>query len=244
MKMSSTGISNAQIDPFASLPEGVTGDVARSAIADLVKGDGVSLTDANIALQARGLAPLAANSKDYALVQFDKLTNDSAFQKRALDGDPEALAQMFTATLRLQQAKGALADRPMTANEYDLRVAQYLPPETAPDKVQAYSDGLADFVSLIGLPAENAKALVADHFAALNATAGMDPEQLNAYGDEQMGALRSALGDDVETLLRDASKVLSTKAGRELNLLAIARSNGARAALGMYFQAQVLAARK
>ena len=95
---------------------------------------------------------------------------------------------------------------------------------------------LTGLASSIGMPAASAASLAEDHFQALRETAGLSAEQASAYGEKELASLHAAIGDGAEAKLAEASKTLSAKSGRKLDLNAIARTNSARVAVNLYFQ--------
>ena len=231
------------IDPLAGVPPNASPEVARDHAAVIVKGRGVTIEQANAALVARGLAPLTANSAEMAEATRDALLNDSDFAARYLKGDPEAVAQLYQADLRVKGAAGKLTDRNLAPRDYNnLKVAPHMP-DAKPENVQAYGDGLAKLGSAIQLPKENLQALTDAHFAAMKATDGMTADERSTYAQDQTTTLHNALGADAEAQIAAATKTL-TAAGRPLDIAAIVKSNGAEAALILVHQAQVLARQK
>jgi hypothetical protein len=236
-------MENLTIDALAGLSAELPADTARDHAAALVKGGGVTLEAANASLAARGAAPLAANSREVAEASRAALLNDGAFTARYSQGDPEAIAKLFQADLRVQQSSGKLTDRPVTPGDYNLRVAPHMP-DADPAKVQAYSEELSKLAASIQLPKESAQALVEDHFAAVSATDGKTAEEQAQYSQRETAALHQALGPNAEERIKAASTVLTKTSGRTLDLAKIVASNGASVALNFIFQADVLAKRK
>jgi hypothetical protein len=236
-------MENVSLDPLAGLspelPEGTTRDHA----AALVKGGAVTLDAANAALTARGAAPLAANSREVAEIARAALLNDSAFTARYGHGDPEAIAKLFQADLRVQQTSGKLTDRPAIPGDYDLRVAPHMP-DAPPAEVLTYGEELSKLAASVQLPKASAQALVDDHFAAVSATAGMSAEEQGQYAQQETAALHQALGPKAEERMKAASIVLTKTSGRNLDLAKIVASNGASVALTLLHQAEVLGQQK
>jgi len=231
------------IDPLAGLPAELPENVARDHAAALVKGGGVTLEAANASLAARNAAPLAANSRDVAEASRAALLNDSAFVARYSEGDPEAIAKLFQADIRVAQANGKLTDRPIAPGDYTLRVARHLSDAPA-ETVQQYAGELASLAAAVQLPKESARALVDDHFAAVKATAGMSAEEQGHYAQRETAMLHAALGPNAEQQINVASDTLSKASGRTLDLAKIVCSNGASVALTLLQQAEVLAKQK
>jgi hypothetical protein len=247
--MSSAGLSNVPIDPLAGIDPTTPQDVQREIVSKIVLGDGMSVVDANALLSAKGFQPLNVNSVDYAQARKTALINDSAFIRAYGDADPDAIAALYQADLRISQARGNLTDRPTSPNDptFDgLRrtVAESLPSDSKVENVVEYSGDLATLASSIGLYGEGANTLAADHFQAIRDTAALTPEELAAYGERETATLHAAIGEGADQKLKDASKVLSDKSGRKLDLSAIVKSNGARVAVNLYFAALNIAAAK
>jgi len=231
------------IDPLAGLSPELPESTARDHAAALVKGGGVSLEAANAALTVRGAAPLAANTREVAEAARTALLNDSAFVARYSAGDPEAIAKLFQADLRVQQSSGKLTDRPAAPADYSFNVAAHMPDAPA-ENVQNYAGELAKLAAAVQLPKESAQALVDDHFSAVKATAGMSGEEKAQFGQREMAALHNVLGADAEARIKAASETLARTSGRKLDIAAIVQSNGASVALTLIHQADVLARRK
>jgi hypothetical protein len=227
------------IDPLAGLAPELPETTARDHAAALVKGGGVSLEAANAALARRNAAPLTANSREFAETARTALLNDSAFVARYSAGDPEAIAKLFQADLKVQQSSGKLTDRPTAPSDYNLRVAPHLP-DAPPDNVQHYGDELSKLAASIQLPAASAQALVDDHFAAVNATAGMSAEEEGQFAQRETAMLHAALGPNADERIKTASEILSKSSGRTLDLAKIVVSNGASVTLTLLQQAEVL----
>jgi hypothetical protein len=236
-------MDNVAIDPLAGLSLELPEGTARDHAAALVKGGGVTLEAANAALSARGAAPLAANSREVAEALRTALLHDSAFTARYSGGDPEAIATLFQADLRVQQSSGKLTDRPTSPGDYNLRVALHLPDAPA-ESVQSYAGELASLAAAVQLTKESAQALVDDHFAAVNATAAMSVEEQGQFAERETAMLHCALGPDAEQRIKLASETLSKSSGRAMNLAKIVASNGASVALTLLQQAEVLAKRR
>ena len=233
--------SSGSIDPLAGLPADVSPDTAGEQAAAIVKGNGLSVDVANAALAARGFAPLNTNSLEYAEAQKQGLLQDSDWLAAYSKGNPEAIAKLYQADLRIRQASGRLIDRnPGAADQqYDQmknEVYRQLPGPNA----DTYATELASVASSIGMAGPNAKSLAEDHFAAIRDTANLSAEEASAWGERETAAFHAALGEDAEKKLAEASKVLSQKSGRKLDLSAIARTNGARVAINLYFQSQAV----
>ena len=144
-------MNDMTIDPLAGLSPELPEGTARDHAAALVKGGGVTLEAANAALSARGVAPLAANSREVAEAARAALLNDSAFTARYSAGDPEAIAKLFQADLRVQQSSGKLTDRPTAPGDYNLCVAPHLP-DAPPANVQHYGGEISKLAASIQLP--------------------------------------------------------------------------------------------
>ncbi len=229
------------IDPLAGLPD-VPQDAARDHVATIVKGNGISVEAANAVLAAKGFAPLNANSVEYADAQKQGLLNSTEFMAAYSKGDPEAVAKLFQADLRIRQASGKLTDRPMAPSDpaYDAvrrAVGHNVTDATA---YNTYSTELTGLASSIGMPAASAASLAEDHFQAVRETAGMSQDEAVAYGEKEIASLHAAIGEGAEAKLAEASKVLSQKSGRKLDLTAIAATNSARVAVNLYFQSQAI----
>lgn len=236
-------MENVAIDPLAGLSNDLPENTAREHAAALVLGNGTSLEAANAALAARGMPGLTANSREAAEAARAGLLADSVFVTRYGAGDPEAIAKLFQADLRVQQSSGALMDRPAAAADYSLSVAPHMP-DAPVEGVQSYSRELASLAAAVQLPKENAQALVDDHFAAVAATAGMSAEEKGQYAQRETAVLHNLLGADAGAQIKAASDTLSRASDRKLDLAAIVQSNGASVALTLFHQAQVLARRK
>lgn len=227
---------------FRDAGAGIGQGKAENAAA-LVLGGGVTLDAANAALASRGAAPLAANSRDVAEAARSALLDDSAFVARYSAGDPEAVAKLFQADLRVQQSSGKLTDRPAAPGDYSFNVAAHMPDAPA-ENVQHYVGELASLAASLQLPKESAQAPADGHFEAVKATAGMSAEEQGQYAQRETAALHGALGAHAEARIKAASDVLSKASGRKLDIAAIVQSNGASAALMLIHQAEVLARRK
>jgi hypothetical protein len=236
-------MENMTIDPLAGLSPELPEGTARDHAAALVKGGGVTLEQANAALAARGAAALTTNSKEVAEAARAALLNDSAFVARYGQGDPEAIAKLFQADLRVQQSSGKLTDRPTAPRDYNLRVAPHMPDAPAAN-VQNYGEELSMLAASIQLPKESAQALVDDHFAAVSATADKSSEEQEQYAERETAMLHAALGPNAEERIKMASAVLSSTSGRTLDLAKIVGSNGASVALTLLQQAEVLARKR
>jgi hypothetical protein len=90
------------------------------------------------------------------------------------------------------------------------------------------------------MPADSAASLAEDHFAAIRATSGLSADELGAWAERETAALQAAIGEGSEAKIAEASKTLSAKSGRKLDLQAIARTNGARVAINLYFQSMTI----
>jgi hypothetical protein len=230
-------------DPLADLPVEMPQDNVREYGAALVR-NGMSVDDVNRHLTARGAAPLKADSLEMATFKRDQLLADPVFADRCLRGEPGATSQIHMLDVRIAKGGGGnLTDRDPAPADYDLHVASHM--ADAPiEAVQTYNDGLAKLASDLKLPEANAKALVASHFTAAKALAGMTDDERASYGQEQTRVLHSALGADAETRMKAASAVLSKVSGRSLDLSKIVQSNGADTALTLLHQAEYLIATK
>ena len=233
------------IDPLAGLPD-VPQDAARDHVAAIVKGNGISVEAANAALAARGFAPLNANSAEYAQGQKDALLNNSDFIAAYSKSDPEAIAKLFQADLRIQNASGKLTDRPLAPSDpgYDALRREVGNNVTDAAAYNTYSTELTGLASSIGMRGDSAASLAEDHFQAVRHTAGMSKDEAAAYGEKEIASLHAAIGEGAEAKLAEASKVLSQKSGRKLDLDAIARTNSARVAVNLFFQSQTLTTRR
>lgn len=233
--MSDQGI----IDPLAGIgdvPEGA----ARDRAATLVLGNALTVEAANAALASKGHAPLTINSREYAEGAKAGLLNDSEFIAAYSKGSPEAIAALYQADLRIQQSNGKLTDKAPSPGDYNLQMPHQVPAGAPAGMSETYSTEFANLASSIGLPQANANALVEDHFAAVAKTNAMSPEELSSWAEQQTAVLHAALGEGAEAQIAAASKVLSQKSGRSLDLGRIARSNGAGVAINLLFQAQTL----
>src|ERR1700723_1999002 len=92
------------IDPLAGLATDLPEAVTRDHVAALVLGNGITLEAANAALAARGAAPLQSNSKEASKLAKSALMNDDAFRAAYIAGDPDAVAALFQADLRVSQS--------------------------------------------------------------------------------------------------------------------------------------------
>lgn len=234
-------MTDTVIDPLAGLDAGISPDAARDHVAVLVKGGGIGLDQANAALAGRGAAPLTANSREMAEAQRDALLASDEFVKAYAASDPQAIAKLFQADLRVQQSSGKLTDRPTRADEYTLNVAGYMPSDTPAERVLAYGKDLQDLSAAVQLPKESAQVLTDLHMAAVRREAVSTRDDNEAYGNEQTADLHAVLGADAEAKLKAASEILTNASGRKLDLSAIVRSNGAEMALMLYHQSQALA---
>jgi hypothetical protein len=234
-----TGLSNAPIDPLAGLGE-VSQDTAREHIATLVKGDGISIEAANAALRAKGFGELNTNSRDYAEGQKDALLRDDGWRAKYSAGDPEAITKLYQADLRIAQASGRLTDRTPSASDPQYDQARNVVHQNIPGDSTTYAAEISGLVSSLGMASENAKSLTEDHFAAIKATADLSVEEKAAWAEKEVTALHYALGEDAEAKITEASKILSQESGRKLDLNAIAKTNGVRVAMNLFFQSQSL----
>jgi len=205
-----------------------------------VLGNGITLEAANVALAARGAAPLMNNSKEAAELAKSALMSDEAFRAAYIAGDKEAVAALFQADLRVSQSSGKLTDRPVAPSDYKLPVAQHMP-DASPANVQSYSDELSKLAASIQLPKESAAALTDAHFDAVRREATSTPDERSMFAQQQTTMLHTALGPDAEARIRAASDTLSKASGRTLDLSKIVNTNGASVALNLLFQAEVLA---
>ncbi len=230
-------------NPLADLPAEMPQDNVREYGAALVR-NGMSVDEVNRHLSSRGAAPLKADSLEMATFKRDQLLADPEFADRYLRGEPNATAQVHMLDVRIAKGGGGkLTDRDPAPADYDLHVASHM--EDAPiEAVQTYNDGLAKLASDLKLPEPNAKALVASHFTAAKALAGMTDDERASYGQEQAGVLQSALGPDAKARMKAASAVLSKVSGRSLDLSKIVQSNGADTALTLLHQAEYLVVTK
>jgi hypothetical protein len=230
-------MSELAVDPLGGLPSDVGESTARDHAAVLVKGDAVSVDAANAALAAKGFAPLNANSSEYFAARKEALLGDSEFMAAYGRGDPGAISSLYQIDLRISQASGKLTDRSIAQNDpaYDAVRREVGRNVTDAATYTTYSGELTGLASSIGMPPASAAALAEDHFQALRHTAGMSHDEAAAYGENEVASLHAAIGEGAEAKLAEASKVLSQKSGRKLDLNAIARTNSARVAANLYF---------
>jgi hypothetical protein len=232
--MSNSGIVLA--DPFVGL-EGAPEGALRDHAAMLVKGNVLSVADANTILAGKNFAPLNATALDYAQSQKDSLLNDAGFMERYSRNEASAVAQLYKLDILITQSSGNLTDRAPDASQYDAlrREIGYAVKDQA--AYDTYSTELTGLASSLEMPPANATALAEQHFAAIKATADMDAVTLADWGDRQTATLVDAVGIEA---IKEASKTLSAKAGREIDIFKIVKSNGSSLALGLIFQAQSL----
>ncbi len=225
------------IDPLAGLPD-VPQDAARDHVAAIVKGNGITVEAANAALAARGFALLNTNSVEYAEAQKESLLRSDEFMRAYSQGDPSAIAKLYQADLRIGQASGKLTDRSIAPNDPSYDAVRREVGRNVSDVATytTYANELTGLASSIGMPAASAASLAEDHFQAIRETAGLSADEAAAYGEKEVASLHAAIGEGAEQKLAEASKKLSAKSGRKLDLNAIARTNSARVAVNLYFQ--------
>jgi hypothetical protein len=204
-------------------------DVQREHLAAIVQGDGMSITDANALLQGKGFAPLNANSREYAEGQKEALLRDDNWRAAYSRGEPEAVAKLYQADLRIQVAFGKLTDRPPSSNDgrYDqLRNVVYQ--NVQGEGAGVVADRVADIAASLHLDAENAKSMAELSYAADRETANMSEDERATWGDWQLQSLKSALGPDADNKLKVASEVISKLRGVKTDVAATVRESGAQ----------------
>ena len=235
--MSSTAIVVA--DPFVGL-ENAPENAIREQAAMLVRGNALSVADANTLLVGKSFAPLNTSARDFAQGAKDNLLNDTDFAARYSRGDPAAVAQLYKADILLAQSKGNLTDRAPSPADYDAlkREVMYAVPDQA--AYDAYSTELSGLAASLEIPPGSAASMASDHFKAIAATNPMTNEERANWGENQARDFLIALGNDPEATIKAANTILSAKAGKPLDLNKIVRTNGASVATILLFQAQSL----
>jgi hypothetical protein len=203
-------MSELGIDPLGGLPSDVGETTARDHAAVLVKGDGISVEQANAALAAKGFAPLNTNSAEYFSARKDALLGDGQFMAAYGRGDPDAISSLYQIDLRISQASGELTDRSIAPSDpaYDAVRREVGHNVTDAAAYNTYSTELAGLASSIGMRGDSAASLAEDHFQALRETAGMSQDEVAAYGEKEVASLHAAIGESAEAKLAAASKVL------------------------------------
>jgi hypothetical protein len=237
------------IDPLAGLSSDTPAETTRSHAAQLVLGGAATLEQANVALAARGAAPLMTNSKEAAETARSALMNDDAFRAAYLAGSPEAVAKLFKLDLAVQQAtEGKLTDRPPSATDRDYNTARNtvfhnIAPDVPADKAIAHAEEFTGLLASLQMPGPSATAFVAQHQAAVAETNPMTAEERTAWGEQQKAMLYGVIGPNAEEKLKAASETLGRMRGKTFDLSTIVRSNGAAATLTLYQTAEALAAK-
>jgi hypothetical protein len=229
------------VDPIASLGEGTTEDMAREHIARLVVG-GLDPEQANKSLAAHGMAPLQTGTRDYHEARKEALTSNPEFRAKVLAGDPEANSRLLQLDMQITSAKpGKMTDTtaPASSPAYDAarrEMGYHLPNAATYD---AYDEDIVSMLADCGMPGRNAASLMEDHFAAIHEVENLTDEELEQWGDQQLKAFSDAVGG--EAAIKAATEKLRAKSGRpNINLADIAKSNGARVALNLFFTAQTI----
>lgn len=227
--MSNVGLSNTPIDPLAGLGADVSQDVAREHVAAIVQGDGMSVTDANTLLRSKGFAELNNNSVEYAAGQKEALLRDAGFMARYSQGDPEAIAKLYQADLRISQSKGKLTDRSPSPDDERYGQLKNVVYANAPGEgaIEA-ADRVAAIAASLHLDAENAKSMAELSYAADRETANMSADERTTWGDLQLESMRQALGQDADKKIQTASEVISKLRGVKTDVAGTVRESGAR----------------
>jgi hypothetical protein len=229
------------IDPVACLRDGISEDIAREHVARLVVG-GLDPEQANRSLAAHQMAPLQVGTRDYHEQRKEALTSNSEFRSKVLAGDPDATAKLLQLDLQITSAKpGKMTDKtaPASSPAYDAarREMGYRLSDAA--TYEAYDKDIVGMLADCGMPGKNAAALMEDHFAAVKQMENMTDEELAQWGEKELKTFSDAVGGDAA--IKAATEKLRAKSRRpNINLANIAKSNGARVALNLFFTSQTI----
>jgi hypothetical protein len=229
-------------DPIAGFNPSSPDD-AREIGAALVRSGNLTVEQANAHLASRGATPLQPNSLEFAPAERERLYLDRQFVAKYLAGDVEAQTKLNSLVLRIEQGDSAakVDDRDPQPGDYSFNTGYQF--RDAPESsVQKYNDGLATFAASLKLTPEHAKAIGDMHLEAAAREARQKPEEREAYGREQEQLFARTLGPDGLARAQAAQDTLRQVSGRNLDLAAIVRSNGAELAINLIFQAEHLKA--